>query len=189
MSTDFAADTRPMTPAQMRYIRDLATSRDITAEDRTRLMGLLDQHALDIETQSLPWASTVIDWLKRRDRLETPVTVAPAAPEQPLVIGVYQFQGAVYVVKPDRKSGALGAYRVVEIGGQRLTRQGETVEFELRYARGVINSLSLRHRMPLVDAEALMIRYSRCICCGRHLKDATSVKEGIGPVCRSRYFD
>jgi Family of unknown function (DUF6011) len=175
--------TRQMTAKQVSYIRDLLASRVVDDADRQRLMDLLS-HAADQDTR---WASKVIAWLLRRPKQETPPTVAPTAPEK-LVVGVYQLDGQVYVVRPTKISGHLAAYRVVEIGGQRVTQVGETVSFELRYARGLMAVLRMSHRMPLEAAEKLMIRYGRCICCRRPLKDATSVKNGIGPICAKRYF-
>lgn len=184
MSIDTAA-TRPMTTPQLNYIRDLSASRNITPDDRTRLVVHLDAHVGGAVVQTTVWADTVIKWLKRRDKLATLVQDEP----EDLVIGVYQYGGTVYVVKPDKRNpDRLAAYRVTEINGRRLTHNGTTVDFELQYARGMVDVLRLRHRMPLADAEAFMIRYSRCICCGRHLSDAESVAQGIGPVCRTKFF-
>lgn len=42
-------------------------------------------------------------------------------------------------------------------------------------------------QMNVERAKELMIRYGRCIVCGRFLKVAKSVERGIGPVCFS-YF-
>lgn len=175
--------TRLMTARQVSYIRDLTASHVLSDADRKRLIDILD-HDADQDTR---WASEVITWLLRRPKQETPSTVAPTTPEK-LVVGVYQLDSQVYVVRPTKVSGHLAAYRVVEIGGQRVTQVGETVSFELRYARGLMAVLRMSHRMPLEAAEKLMIRYGRCICCRRLLKDATSVKNGIGPICAKRYF-
>jgi Family of unknown function (DUF6011) len=178
--------TYPMTPKQLSYIRDLAASRVLVEADRSRLLGLLQLHVEGGVVQDTKWGSEVIAWLLRRDKLAT--LVAPVTPPEPLVIGVYQLDGQLYVVRPIKRTHHLAAYRVVEIGGKRLTQTDETVGFELRYARGLMNVLRMSHRLPLEAAEKLMIRYGRCVCCGRSLKDATSVRNGIGPVCAKRYF-
>ncbi len=174
--------TRPMTPKQVSYIRDLVASRVLLEADRARLLGLLTCPG---DAQDTRWASEVITWLLRRDKLATPATVV--TPPEKLVLGVYQLDEQLYVVRPT-KAGHLAAYRVTEIGGQRVTQVGETVGFELRYARGVMGVLRMSHRLPLEAAEKLMIRYGRCVCCSRPLKDATSVRNGIGPVCAKRFF-
>ena len=175
--------TRPMTARQVSYIRDLIATRVMLVTDRARLLGLLDCPGNGQDTR---WASDVIAWLLRRDKLAQPISVPAASPEK-LVIGVYRRDGQLYVVRPTRAQH-LAAYRVVEIGGQRVTQVGETVGFELRYARGMMAELHMADRLPLEAAEKLMIRYGRCVCCSRPLKDATSVKNGIGPVCAKRFF-
>lgn len=108
---------------------------------------------------------------------------------QSLTPGVYRKGGAVYVVKPTRKDPVTGgthlyAKQLQEIGGHRLRDEdGETVQYEMVYAPGMIRHLAEADRLPLEDAKALAIRYGRCINCGRALKDAKSVEQGIGPVC------
>lgn len=183
---------RPMSDAQLDLIKRLSDERQLADVDHDRLWKILAAHESDDTLQSLDWARRTIEWLLRRDPRATPLNghQAPEASEPDVLVpGVYAKNGVVYVVKPNKAGTHLYASEVHELGaGRRLTRQGETVDFELRYARGVIRGLRLRHRMPLADAEALMIRYGRCICCGRALKAATSVREGIGPVCAKRYF-
>ena len=52
---------------------------------------------------------------------------------------------------------------------------------------GVIYDLAPADRPPLADAEHLATRYGKCIAGGATLKAAKSVREAIGPVCRT-YF-
>jgi Family of unknown function (DUF6011) len=100
--------------------------------------------------------------------------------------GVYRMAGQIFVVKENREHSRCYAKKLVETS-QRLTEQGEIVEFDFECAPGAIYDLQESDRLPLEEAKKLIIRYSRCIVCGRHLKLAQSVEAGIGPVC-IKYF-
>ncbi len=110
-------------------------------------------------------------------------------PSSPAVTtpGVFRKDGEVYVVKPNREKTRLYAKKLVEAPSNRLTEQGEVVEFDFVYAPGAIYNLTEANRMPLEEGKKLMIRYGKCIVCGRRLKVAESVERGIGPVC-IKYF-
>lgn len=97
--------------------------------------------------------------------------------------GVYERNGEVFVVKPNREGTRVYAKRLVEITGQRLTEAGSKIPIEFEYAPGAVFALRIEHRMPVDRARELTIRYGRCLNCGRVLKDADSVERGIGPVC------
>lgn len=100
-----------------------------------------------------------------------------------LTPGVYEVNGQVYIVKPNRAKTGLYAMRLVEIASERLNANDDLVNIEFVYAPGVIFDLKPKYKMPLERAEALTIRYGRCIVCNRRLKAGKSVKQGIGPVC------
>lgn len=100
-----------------------------------------------------------------------------------LTPGVYEVNGQVYIVKPNRAKTGLYAKRLVEIASERLNANDDLVNIEFVYAPGVIFDLKPEYKMPLERAEALTIRYGRCIVCNRRLKAGKSVKQGIGPVC------
>jgi hypothetical protein len=120
---------------------------------------------------------------RRADRRPDVPAPTTAAVEE----GVYERDGVVYVVKRARESGNLYAKRIVEIGGERLTEAGTVINAEFEYAPGAIRNLGPEHKMPLDRAKALTIRYGFCIACGRHLKAAQSVEQGIGPICRGKF--
>lgn len=107
-------------------------------------------------------------------------------PEQ-LVPGVYETNGQVYVVKPTREDKTrLYAKRMVVVGNGviRATEGGERVRsIEFEYERGAIYNIRLSDRMPVERAKELITLYGCCIACGRFLKAAKSVEQGIGPVC------
>lgn len=97
--------------------------------------------------------------------------------------GVYDVDGQVYVVKPNRAKTSMYAQRLVEIASERLNVNDDLVHIKFVHAPGAIFDIKPEHKMPLERAEALTIRYGRCIVCGRRLKAGKSVKQGIGPVC------
>ena len=102
--------------------------------------------------------------------------------------GVYKMPaGEIYVVKPNRTKTRVYAKRLVEAPSERLTEEGETVKFDFVYEKGAIWDIREEYRMGIEEAKKLMIRYGRCIVCGRRLKVAKSVERGIGPVC-IKYF-
>lgn len=111
----------------------------------------------------------------------TPTT--PKTVHTNITPGVYDVNGHVYVVKPNREKTRLYAKRLVEITGERLNANDDLINFEFVYEPGAIFNIKPEHRMPLEDAKVLTIRYGRCIVCGRRLKAGKSVEQGIGPVC------
>jgi hypothetical protein len=116
---------------------------------------------------------------------------APARREKPaeLTPGVYETNGTVYIVRPTRDKARLYAMRLVEVSGSRLTEGEGKVQIDFEYDRGAIFSISPEDRMPFERAKELTVLYSRCIVCGRHLEDAKSVANGIGPVCIKAFPD
>lgn len=177
--------TAAPTAAQLNYLMSLARDRSVpqwgpTPEARaTHVQTLVTSRALDRKA-----ASRWIDALKRQ-----PLDTSSENTADQLTPGVYRTNGTVYVVKPNRDKTRMYAKQLVEIGGQRLTANGWVVNIDFRYAPGAIRSIRPAHRMPLREAEQLTVQYGRCIACGRALKDAQSVRQGIGPVCRKYFLD
>lgn len=99
--------------------------------------------------------------------------------------GVYELPstGEIFVVKRTRDKQRTYAKRLVEINSFRLNAKGEQVKIEFEYAPGAIKRIKPNHKMPLDRAKELIVQYGRCISCGRTLKAAQSVEQGIGPVC------
>jgi hypothetical protein len=74
------------------------------------------------------------------------------------------------------------------IGGVRLTETGSHEHGEYVYEAGLVQQVAAEGRkMTLDEAKAFILRYGQCVRCGRQLKDANSVEQGIGPVC-VKYF-
>lgn len=101
--------------------------------------------------------------------------------------GMYQLpSGDIFKVQKSRQ-GHPYAKQLRPIGGQRLLEvSGERVHFEFVYAPGAVQAIQPEHAMSLEAAIAFGIKYGVCCVCGAFLKDAESVEQGIGPVCRKR---
>lgn len=183
------------TNTQIRFIGRLLTERyllagvdaDLLTQAESQLRAKLEAHLTGGEKLTARFTRSTINYLLGQPRKPVKrVPVDHADDGEPLVAGVYGKNGEIFLVKPS-KAGNLYAKRLVPISGERLTQLGETAKFEFAYAPGVVKRLSLRDRLPLAEAEKLMLEYGRCICCNRRLKDATSVRMGIGPVCRKQF--
>jgi hypothetical protein len=103
-------------------------------------------------------------------------------------VGVYETpDGEIFIVKQftDRETGREVTYarQLVEINPERANEAGGRVNIEFEKAPGAIYRLKAAWKMDLERAKELTIRYGRCLVCGRRLKAAKSVEEGIGPVC------
>lgn len=106
--------------------------------------------------------------------------------EVTVTMGVFKKDGRIYVVKPNRDKTRVYAKEIVE-SPARMTENGAVVDFEARYAPGVVFKLTEDDRWDLADAKDFLTKFSKCIVCGRSLKAAKSVAQAIGPVC-AKYF-
>jgi len=132
-------------------------------------------------------AKTFVDWTKLIIIILGVEEPKPSADEVGVPIGAYEKDGEIFIVKPTRDGQRLYALKLVEAPSERVTEAGEHVHFDFEYAKGAIFKLTEADKMPIERARQLMIRYGRCIVCGRRLKKAESVERGIGPVC-IKYF-
>lgn len=170
--------TYPASVPQVQFINTLLADRVVATEAGDRLRARLGDGTLTSRD-----ASDAIAWLKRQPFVNANANVVDDA----LTQGVYQVDGQIYVVKPNRSKTRLYAKRLVEINADRLTETDEVVQIEFEYEPGAIYRIKPEHRMPVEQGKALTIRYGKCICCGRKLKAAQSVERGIGPIC-IKYF-
>lgn len=123
----------------------------------------------------------------REVQLPTPRQSGTKEVDPDLTPGVYDVNGHVYVVKPNKEKTRLYAKRLVEIASDRLNANGDMVQIEFVYEAGAIFDIKPKHKMSYDDAKILTIRYGRCIVCGRVLSAGKSVEQGIGPVCRKLF--
>lgn len=156
------------TKKQMDFIKKLIADRSHYTEQDYNLASL-----------SRDGASKLIDQL-----LATQVKTAVEV----LLPGLYRTEdGSVYKVQRS-KHKHLYAKRMKPISGKRLNQKGEEIGFDFEYAPGAVKALKADQRMTLEQAQAFGIKYGVCCACGAFLKEATSVKLGIGPVCRTTWF-
>lgn len=172
------------TPKQEGFLLKLARERQGSGTPELRVQIMQDIIDAGLAKQR---ASALISKLLQRPLDTTHAPAAVTAKEKQvdptLTPGVYDVNGQVFVVKPNRAKTGLYAQRLVEIAGERLNVNNDLVNIEFVYAPGVIFDIKPEQKMPLEDAKVLTIRYGRCIVCGRHLKAGKSVEQGIGPVC------
>jgi|SRR5277367_1937295 len=183
------------TDGQINYLKDLLAKNELYAGEYDRLWKLLAVHELDIRTpgdgtrMSFAQASASIDWVKRQ--VAKIKQAAPAEAPEVVKFGVYQKDGEVYLVVPNKAGDRVYAKRLVE--SEQITEAGVTIDFTWEYAPRIVWNLAEADRMNLEDASKLSIRYGKCLRCHRTLKSAhtlhTVQETGImiGPVCR-KYF-
>jgi hypothetical protein len=169
-----------MSPKQKAFIERLLADRQVSDQDR----AVMRDRLADWERVNTKAASNMIDLLMSCPKVQREAEQV----DEGITPGVFEKDGEIYVVKPNRDKTRLYAKRVIEIqlSTPRVLEDGTEVNYdiEMEYAKGVIYKLSESDRMDTARAEELTIRYGRCIVCGARLKKAESVKRGIGPVCR-----
>lgn len=177
--TTYVAPTSRM----VSYMLSLARERRLpeygdTPDERAAFL----QRELDERRLSKYGAMHVIDLLKAAPRDDR-------AGDDALRPGVYRRNGDVFVVKLNRAQTALYAKRLVQIGGRRLTEDDDVVKADFEYAPGALSQLRPDDLMTLEQAREYLVRYTHCMVCGRLLRDATSVLDSIGPVCRKMFAE
>lgn len=101
--------------------------------------------------------------------------------------GMYRLaNGDIFKVQKAKGSENLYAKKLTPIMGKRLNENDEIVGWEFIYEKGAMRSLTRGDRLSLADAKAFGIQYGVCCVCGATLKDATSVANGIGPICAGK---
>jgi len=124
--------------------------------------------AIDFGTLTSAEASNLISQLLAMPKLANANRVS----EQ----GVYRnAEGTIYRVQASRETGNLYAKRL------------NTVTEKFEYEAGALRNIKPSDKMTLAEAKAFGVETGICCVCGRFLTDPTSVAEGIGPVCASRF--
>jgi hypothetical protein len=205
MPTTNITDTRPASDKQVALIRKLASERPTWSD---HLNGADYERCFDTVTPSgkfvgIREASKVIDALFQVPQGRTPVSVPsgvpgddgtpPLTPPRPSTTkaepGIYATpSGDIVKVQWNKAKTNVYALRWVEIHGERLVdATEERVHGEWEYSPGLVFGIDPAWRMTLAQAKAFILRYGQCVRCGRHLKAAESVEQGIGPVCRKAF--
>lgn len=184
------ATAKLASPAQINFVKSLSADRDVPVAGRDEQEAFLIARWEDCysgKDVSMPEASKVIDWLKAMPKKPVAVIANTGATVQ-LTEGVYEApNGDIIKLQKSKSSGNLYAKVAVAITGERLTMTGDVVKFSYEYAPGLVKHITPAMRMNEAMAEAFAIRFGVCCWCGRGLKAAKSVKQGIGPVCIKRF--
>jgi hypothetical protein len=165
------------TPAQQSLWDKLMTEmrqydkRDST--DAAEMINELWEAVSDFKKYSKLIDETIMGLRSRKVQTAGGIRV-PAAVSQTeeLKPGLYSRENQTYKV---RISEAGRAYALKLVG----------TKFE--YERGAINLLKAEHLMTLEEAKAHGRRTGVCCQCGKELTNPVSIREGIGPICASRF--
>lgn len=175
------SQTAPATDAQVKFLQTLLADRQAGE------FGARVEARVNAGTLTKVDASAAIDWLKGQPkRASRPQPVQGSGPgvTEP---GLFKQGDEVYLVVKTKDGQRLYAKRLVNFDGTRLNQNGEHVKFEWVYAPGIVGRLAMTDKMTVEDGKAFMLVYNSCLRCNRHLRAATSVERGIGPVC-IKYF-
>lgn len=104
---------------------------------------------------------------------------APSVPKGYVTTGMYRVGDRVFKVLPSRQSERHYAKELV----------GDADEgFSFIYAKGAMKLIGEEHRMTTAQAAEFGQLTGACCCCGNLLTDPQSIADGIGPVCKRKYF-
>jgi hypothetical protein len=178
---------QPITPRQRGYIAALhaelgiehTSSRDFTKEEASMEIGRL--LTIKAERRGQRIATAV------REQVPAAQNIRVETASDPVEVGMYRkADGTIYKVQRSQSSGNLYAKKLTPIGGERLSENGAAVQWHFVYDPGAIRTLRASNLLTLDEAKAFGIRYGVCCVCSTTLSDATSVANGIGPVCARR---
>ncbi len=182
---------KPYSEKQANLIGKLTDEREVPVAGKDVQEAVLIARHEDVlgggKFVSMREASDVITWLFTLPKKET--LKPSAAAKTPLTPGFYvePASNEIVKVKPTKDKKRLYAMAMVGIHGERLTTGGEIVNWDWKYAPGLVNHIDPSWKMSADLAAELGIRTGRCISCKRPLKAAKSVQAMIGPVC-IKYF-
>jgi hypothetical protein len=169
----------PATQPQINDIAKLVSEKNTSYFGEDTLADLIEFK----ETGTLPkkHASQLIDSL-----LAAPKKQAVTAGSLPAVtLGMYvePASGEIIMVTPTKDKQRMYCKVMVGINGERLTTGGEIVNWDWKYAPGLLAQIRPEWKMPAELGAKLGIKSGKCIRCKRHLKAAKSVSAMLGPVC------
>lgn len=170
------ADTA--TEAQMRFLRVLAGEKEVSSTQEAFLSLVL----AGTRTLTKGEASRVIEGLKTAPRrsVATQVAQEEAKASSPAYVpqqgDCHLLEGKILKVAIGRESGRPYC---------KTLNEGPPVSWEMS-PRGSVSLLSQATLLSLEEAREFGRRTGTCCLCGRGLTDASSIQEGIGPVCAGR---
>jgi hypothetical protein len=98
----------------------------------------------------------------------------------------------MYVAEEGFYHNALGIFKVVTNAGsgrryaKKLTITDGHASWE--FAKGAVTKLQPNTKLSEETAAQFGALYGQCICCLRPLDNEESIRLGIGPICREKYF-
>lgn len=102
------------------------------------------------------------------------VPVPPKQTTDYVETGMYVLGERIFKVLPSRSSDRCYAK--------------ELIDGSFTYAPGAMRLLTEEHRMSKEQAAEYGALTGQCACCGKLLTDVVSISEGIGPICKAKYF-
>jgi hypothetical protein len=92
-------------------------------------------------------------------------------------VGIYLFEGEYYKIQV-----------AVHGSGRRMCKKLDLASGCFKRQGGMSGKLTAEHRVTVEQAREFGALYGQCVCCGAVLTDDAHAKEGIGPVCKKKYF-
>lgn len=174
------ADTfLPGTEKQVAFIKSLATQRNLTDSD------------LKVMLRRYRTARTLIDALMIMPRVyntpETSNTTAKPAAE-PITEGMYRkADGTIYKVSATRSTGQLVGYKWNLFATPEPTAKGLKFGEFVYEGKRPLYSLKSTDKLSLAEAKAMGAEFHYCVRCGIELTKQSSIDNGIGPICASKF--
>lgn len=186
-------NTRAASPKQIAFIRKLAAERPTWTD---ALNGNTFERCFDATSDpskfiGMTEASQVIEALLALPRASTPERPVLSADE----VGCYVLPGGTILkAQPNKAKTNVYVMAWVPSGADRMVDADEShahgdwvyeASAQDVMKRQIVEGTA--RKMTLDEAKAFILRYGKCVRCGRTLKAHESVERGIGPVC-VKYF-
>lgn len=193
MNTTYVAEP---TAKQLGYLSNLLDQADRLLSERERITGCEWPEATaevarmrDTDGRTRREVSAMIETAKRNNGLvqaeleslgwEDVPTMRPANGRTYVATGMYQVGDRIFKVLPSRNSDR---HYAKELTGE----PGDGYSFT--YCPGAMGLIREEHKMTPEQAAEFGRLTGSCCCCGRLLTDPQSIADGIGPVCKGKYF-
>ena len=172
----------PASESQLSYLKSLTSPADVEPHSRARAIAEIHSGSLNKGR-----ASDLIDWLKvqpkmtqqQAEALHSPVVDGP---------GVYVGGSGKIYVASQKQGYKFPVWKQVYVSAAHFQKP-KLLKVYSGSAKTDVNTGG--HKMTLDEADAWGKDHqfngmSFCLCCGKMLTAAESVKFGIGPVCRGK---
>lgn len=163
MTVTFRDTAELATDKQTSFIISLMTERNLDLDEMGDLIGVMTK------AQASARISELLAQPKARK----------ATVKAELASGIYRVNGDVFKVYAATGSGRMLA--------KKLVRLSDGSEWAFEYAGLASRFILSAKPLTLAEAKEFGAIYGVCCNCGRTLTDETSIAEGIGPICASRF--